>query len=347
MPIVVDGLPSANREFATKPLSRVRSGARGRSDATLTIGLVNNMPDPALESTEQQFLRLLHEAAKNLPIRVKLFSIGSIPRGERAREHLRTYYSDTRDLWGSRIDGLIVTGTEPRAANLADEPYWAALTALFDWAQENTTSTVLSCLAAHAAVLHLHGIKRVPLPQKCFGVFQQQKHSDHLLLRGCSGRMATPHSRWNELPGPALASAGYDVLTASPNAGVDTFVWQGRSQFLFFQGHPEYDPETLGREYRRDVGRFLRREQPRYPDLPIGYFDEATTQSLQDFRLRAEADRRDDLLSEFPASPISFGNTWRAFAIGVYNNWLTHMAAQRGKAMARSFTSLSPAAAAP
>jgi homoserine O-succinyltransferase len=347
MPIIVDGFPPTKRLPATRSVGRKYLGAGQRAEAALTIGLVNNMPDPALESTEQQFLTLLHEAAKDLVIRVRLFSIGSIPRGERAREHLRAYYSDPRDLWGGTLDGLIVTGTEPRAADLADEPYWASLTDLFDWAQDNTAGTVLSCLAAHAAVLHLHGIKRVPLSKKCFGVFQQQKHSDHPLLKGCSGRVATPHSRWNELPGAALASAGYDVLTASADAGVDTFVWQGRSQFLFFQGHPEYDLETLRREYRRDVGRFLRHEQARYPDLPAGYFDDATTRSLQTFRVRAEAERRAELLSELPAASISPGNAWRAFAIGVYSNWLTHVAAQREKVAARSFNSLSPAAAAP
>ena len=43
------------------------------------------------------------------------------------------------------------------------------------------------------------------------------------------------------------------------------FVKQTRSLFIFFQGHPEYEETTLLREYRRDVGRFLRGQQPHYP----------------------------------------------------------------------------------
>jgi len=55
------------------------------------------------------------------------------------------------------------------------------------------------------------------------------------------------------------------------------FVKERKSLFLFFQGHPEYDADSLPREYRRDVGRFLRSERESYPGMPKGYFDEATT----------------------------------------------------------------------
>ena len=51
---------------------------------------------------------------------------------------------------------------------------------------------------------------------------------------------------------------------------------QRESLFVFFQGHPEYDAVTLLLEYRRDVGRYLRRERDTYPPMPQGYFDEET-----------------------------------------------------------------------
>ena len=66
-------------------------------------------------------------------------------------------------MWDTRLDGLIVTGTEPKSKNLDDEPYWAALPQVIDWAREHTHSTIWSCLAAHAAVLHTDGIERRPL----------------------------------------------------------------------------------------------------------------------------------------------------------------------------------------
>src|ERR1700746_377518 len=149
MPVLVDECPSADKLLIAYRRARSTPPATAPRDprTKLTVGLVNNMPDSALESTEQQFLTLMDEAATDLEVRVRLFSIDSVPRSERGRQHIRASYVDIREIWGSRLDGLVVTGTEPRAPHLADEPYWKSLTELFDWAQENTTTTIFSCLA--------------------------------------------------------------------------------------------------------------------------------------------------------------------------------------------------------
>src|SRR5882672_12961478 len=121
----------------------------------LDIGLVNNMPDGALEATERQFLTLLNEAADHgISARVTLFALPGVPRTDLGRHHLSSY-GRIGELWERSLDGLIVTGTEPRAANLQDEPYWADLARLVEWAMQNSSSAIWSCLAAHAAVLHL------------------------------------------------------------------------------------------------------------------------------------------------------------------------------------------------
>ena len=73
--------------------------------------------------------------------------------------------------------------------------------------------------------------------------------------------MNIPHSRGNDLAERDLKAAGYRILTRAPVAGVDMFARQEGSFHLFFQGHPEYEPATLLREYRRDIGRFLRGER--------------------------------------------------------------------------------------
>jgi Homoserine O-succinyltransferase len=145
----------------------------------------------------------------------------------------------------AELDGLIVTGTEPKAANLVDEPYWAAFSQLVDWASHNTISTIWSCLAAHAAVLHLDRIERVPLREKCIGIFDCDKLADHPLTANLPPRLAIPHSRWNELSEAALLANGYQVLTRSAAAGIEAFVRQEQSLFLFFPGHPEYGASPL------------------------------------------------------------------------------------------------------
>ena len=106
------------------------------------------------------------------------------------------------------------------------------------------------------------------------------------------------------MPADALAGAGYDILTKSPDMGVDMFAKHDRSLFVFLQGHPEYDPTTLLREYRRDVGRFLRREREGYPALPRHYLDAPSERSLEAFRRRALSARNPELLEGFPAAAI-------------------------------------------
>jgi homoserine O-succinyltransferase/O-acetyltransferase len=306
---------------------------RESDPGSLTIGLVNNMPDAALQATERQFAALLGAAADDLAVRVRLFALPEVPRTEWGYQYVRRFYAGLDDLWDSRLDGLIVTGTEPRSADLKAEPYWGSLTRVLDWAERNTHSAVWSCLATHAALLHLDGIDRRPLGDKRFGVFDCARVTDHPLLAGAPPSLRMPHSRWNDIPEDALASSGYRVLTRSPEAGVDAFVKEGRSLFVFFQGHPEYDAHTLMLEYRRDIKRFLLRERDTYPTMPRGYFDGATVEALTALHARALADRREETLSDFPTA-LATGtvtNTWHATATHIYGNWLRYMCAQKAR----------------
>src|SRR5262245_5541831 len=112
----------------------------------LRIGLVNNMPDAALEATEQQFASLLNAAAGS-PVRLRLFALPEVPRGNAGRERIRRFYSDLRTLNRTRLDGLIVTGAEPIAPDLKDEPYWRPLIDVLRWAEMKAVPTIWSCLA--------------------------------------------------------------------------------------------------------------------------------------------------------------------------------------------------------
>jgi len=296
----------------------------------IDIGLINNMPDAALDATVRQFRALLGAAADDMVVRLTLFTLPEVPRTDFGRQ-LVSGYADISDLWESHLDGLIVTGAEPRAADLEDEPYWESLTRVLEWAERHTYSTILSCLAAHAGILHLDGIARRPLGDKRFGVYECVRVSDHPLTAATPSRLQMPQSRWNEIPEEALLACGYRVLTRSDDAGVDAFVKQRKSLFVFFQGHPEYEAVTLLLEYRRDIGRFLRRERETYPPMPHGYFDEETVAALTALRERALADRREELLAEFPTAMAAgkVTNTWRSTAEGLYRNWLRYIATEK------------------
>src|SRR2546422_3177312 len=314
------------------------AGASGRreSDASgLTIGLVNNMPDAALQATERQFVALLGAAAGDIVVRLRPYALPEIPGREWGHQYVTRFYAGLGELWDSQLEGLIVTGTEPRSPTLKDEPYWASLISVLEWAEHHTHSAVWSCLATHAALLHLDGIARRPLDEKRFGIFECERVADHPLTADAPARLRMPHSRWNEIPEDALRSCGYRVLTRSDAAGVDAFVKQRKSLFVFFQGHPEYEAHTLMLEYRRDIKRFLLRERDTYPTMPQGYFDDATVEALTVLRERALVNRREEVLADFPTALAAGAgtNTGRGPAARVYRNWVLYLSArQEGRA---------------
>lgn len=301
------------------------------SGKAITIGLINNMPDAALEPTERQFLSLLDSASSGISVRLLLYSLPGVVRNQSGARHIREFYSSVENLWGMQLDGLIVTGREPLALNLADEPYWESFTRVVDWARDNTCSTVWSCLAAHAAVLYMDGIGRVKNGHKHCGVFDCARVSDHPLTAATPSGIKLPHSRWNGVPEDELTACGYRVLTRAENVGVDTFIRQQKSLFVFFQGHPEYESDTLRLEYRRDLGRYLRGETYTYPLIPQGYFDSETVIALTALQRQSRYRGPQGVLTEVSKilEEANIENTWRATAACIYRNWLLHICAQK------------------
>jgi homoserine O-succinyltransferase len=318
--------------FIYRPLSPDRQSGRGEG-VSIVIGLVNNMPSAALRSTERQFYELLSAASDGLKVCLRLFSLPEVPRGKVDRLLISQSYENISHLWTSHLDGLIVTGTEPRAAALVDEPYWGTLAKLIDWAEDNTLSTIWSCLAAHAAVFHLDGISRRALRGKLSGVFDSSKVQDHTIMFRAPSSWRIPHSRYNELSEDALVSNGYSILSRCPKAGVDIFVKQRQSLFIYLQGHPEYDPGALLREYRRDSARFLAGERDDYPEMPCGYLDDETAAILEAHRKNALSHRGCDLVSSFPAvAKEKLSYEWRGLATQLYTNWFSYLVAQKARA---------------
>lgn len=278
------------------------------------IGIVNNMPPAAIRSTERQFGEVLTEAADgDTSLRIEWYR----PNGIRP-EH----YGRLEDLWDRDLDGLIVTGAEPKAATLPDEPFWQSLTEIVDWAARNTSSAIWSCLAAHAAVLHLDNIERRPNDEKVFGLFESVRTGDHAIVANTAPVWRVPHSRWNGVSERDLIARGYSVLVKSEAAGVDTFVKQvDRSLFVFMQSHPEYDSNSLMREYHRDVARFHNGLRDRYPNVPRNYFDTAVAAELEAIREDPAGQERGlDLLDQ-----VRLENSWRSVTIQLYRNWLSYL----------------------
>lgn len=295
---------------------------------SLHIGLVNNMPETAFKATQRQFVSLLDAASGHIQIHLSLYTL---PGFSKSDSGIHSGYSNIDALFNTRLDGLIVTGREPTTSDLRDEPYWESFTQVLEWAQQNTSSTIWSCLAAHAAVLHMDGISRRKRSDKLSGVFEFVPAPDHWLTKGVPLRLQVPHSRWNGLAEADLAARGYEVLARTGDTEVDTFIKQGSSLFLFFQGHPEYESDTLCREYRRDVERYLRHQLNAYPSMPANYLDQNTEDALNAVRKQALASRSKDLLTDLTTAlqTKSIRNTWHSTATSMYRNWLEFISARK------------------
>ena len=181
------------------------------------------MAAAAFPATERQFVSLLESASAGISIRLSLYTLSGIPRAEIVGKQTPARYANVETLWDRQLDGLIVTGREPLTPDLRDEAYWKSFTQVLEWARENTRSAVWSCLAAHAAVLHMDGICRQKSANKHFGVFDCDRVSQHALTKGLTGRYSIPHSRWNGVAEEKLTECGYAVLGRTAEAGVDTF----------------------------------------------------------------------------------------------------------------------------
>ena len=303
---------------------RLRRGLFADRGRHLRVDLVNNMPDAALFSTQRQFVKLLEEGARGYDVTLGLMTLDTLERSAEARAEMAGLYRAPANLRASPPDAVIFTGAEPRAAELDEEPYWRELTDLFDVAQARTFATLASCLAAHALAWHRDGVRRRRSSQKWSGLYPLSLTKPHILTRGLRAG-GVPHSRWNGLDEAELVAQGYVVLTRAGEAGVDMFMKDGDHLSLFFQGHPEYDGDTLAREYRRDVSRALEGGRP--PRLPVNYFDPETERRLESHLARMmKGEEAPHLPNALLAAPQA---DWRRRSGRVVENWLNEISARK------------------
>ncbi len=293
----------------------------------LHIGLLNMMPDAALEATERQFLRLVGACNQIAQFHVHLFTIDGLERSEKTQTHIDNYYESFEQIKHDGLDALIISGANVTHTHLQDEDFWLPLTKVFEWAKNNVTSTLCSCLATHALIQYCHGIERTPLPTgKRWGVFSHKVlDRAHPLVVESNTRFDVPHSRFNEVFQQDMVKHGINVLVKSEEAGVHLAVSEDGFRMVYFQGHPEYDDISLLKEYKREVLRFFNNDREDYPPFPMHYFSEAVECCFhRDKEQVIKAKQQQQDLPLFPEAEILpyIDNTWRDTAKAIFNNWL-------------------------
>ncbi len=292
----------------------------------LHVGLLNMMPDAALAATERQFFRLVGESNPIAQFYVHPFTLPELQRGPEAQAHIDDYYEPFDRIREQGLDALIVTGANVIGPELANQPFWEPLIAVIDWAMDNVTSTLCSCLATHAMLQFRYGKKRVPQSHKIWGVFPHRVlDKSHPLVNDVNTRFDVPHSRWNAVTRQQFEAAGLHVLVDNEGIGVHLATSADGLRVVFFQGHPEYDTISLLKEYKREVMLYANGNRDDYPPFPANYFHTREKALLKEYRGRIEAALADgSRLPEFPEWLIErrLDNTWHDTAEAVVGNWM-------------------------
>jgi homoserine O-succinyltransferase len=292
----------------------------------LHIGLLNMMPDAALRVTEQQFMRLIGSCNQIAQFYVHPFSIPGLPRSPETKKYIKSFYKNFEHLQQDGLDALIITGANISNPDLAKETFWQPLQEVITWATKNVTSVLCSCLATHALAKQLYNIDRQPLPQKRWGVYTHRiAPLKHPLLRNINTRFDVPHSRYNALTREQLENAGLTILVESPEAGVHMVVSSDLFRLVYFQGHPEYDFNSLLKEYKREVLRLMAGELDEYPPYPENYFSPEAVSIADSYKKTVlSCKKAGKPVPPFPEKEIEphLDNTWGDTGKAIFNNWL-------------------------
>lgn len=326
MPIVEHSSLPTFRDLRRQGHTVLTLGDAQRQDIrALHVGLLNMMPDAAFQITEQQFIRLVGSSNHIAQFFVHCFTVPGLARSDATQAYIDSHYEDLSSIYADGLDALIVTGANVANPRLEIEPFYRPLTEVIGWASENVTSVLCSCLSTHALMKYLHGISRVPLRQKQWGVYSHRVVSPtHPLLRDINTKFDVPHSRYNAITRGHFVSAGLQILIESEEAGVHAAVSGDGIRRVYFQGHPEYDANSLLKEYKREVLRYFGGERDR-PPFPEHYIVRDAAVLLERYLDEAHAAHAVGApLPAFPETEVApfLDNTWRDTARAIFDNWL-------------------------
>jgi homoserine O-succinyltransferase len=298
---------------------------RDTSIEALRVGIADLMGSEARGVVYRMFADLL--TRRRPAPEVYLFDpFEAVPRAA-APDRSRIGWSDLAEL-----DALIVTGAEPSTDQIEADSTWPVIARIVEDAAAKPVSVVFSCFSAHAALRMRYSLPRTPLANKRCGVFEYRvvDPASHLMA-GVGPVVTALQSRWNTVALDDLVKAGLRPLASAPDDDWHLAVSSDGLREVFLQGHPEYGPDMLLREYRRDIRRYLAAETDRYPRLPSNYFDVAAVAALGEFQSRAIRRRDVRLLETFPGAVAAAGlrDRWSSTSRTIFRNWLDLVALRK------------------
>ena len=246
----------------------------------LKIVILNLMPIKI--TTETDLIRLLSNTP--LQLDVHFMKLKSHTPKNTPIEHMMMFYRDFELMENEKFDGMIVTGAPVELLDYEEVGYWEEINKIFQWARTHVTSTLYICCAAQAALYSHYGIPKYHLKKKMFGVFNQHTlHPQLPIFRGFDDIFAMPHSRHTEVRREDIVKhKELSIIAESYESGVGIVMAREGREF-FITGHMEYNPDTLDKEYKRDMGK---RDDV---DMPQNYYRNDNPDDGPQVRWRAHA----------------------------------------------------------
>ncbi|MBR3472331.1 MAG: homoserine O-succinyltransferase [Prevotella sp.] len=256
----------------------------------LRIVILNLMPLKI--TTETDLIRLLSNTPLQLDI--TFMKLKSHTSKNTPIEHMMMFYRSFDDLRREKFDGMIITGAPVESIPFEEVTYWDEMKDIMDWARTHVMSTMYICWAAQAGLYYHYGIPKHPLEKKLFGIFRQQTlHRPLPIFRGFDDEFFMPHSRHATISRDDVVNNKNLTLIAEGEESGVSMVMAREGREFFITGHLEYAPDTLDKEYRRDLGK---RDDV---EMPQNYY-------------------RDN---DARKSPMV---TWRAHANLLFSNWINY-----------------------
>lgn len=295
MPIKIPNrLPAVKRLESENIFVMTETRAVKQDIRPLRLMFVNLMPTKI--TTETQILRYL----SNTPLQIEIDFVHMKTHESKntTKEHLLTFYKTFDQVKEKKFDGMIITGAPVENMEFEEVDYWDELCEIMEWSKSHVTSTFHICWGAQAGLYYHYGIKKHPLKEKMFGVFEHNvNRTTSKLMRGFDNSFYVPHSRHTTILREDIEKVPkLEILSESNEAGV-YIVFTKAGKQIFVTGHSEYDANTLHDEYMRDIEKGLDINMPKnyYPN------DDVTKPPMM---------------------------RWRSHASLLYSNWLNYFVYQ-------------------
>lgn len=220
----------------------------------LNVLILNLMPTKII--TEIQMLRKLSNTP--LQVQVEFLQTASYRPRHVDANHLESFYTTFDQVKDRYFDGMIITGAPLDFIKFEDVDYWKELCKIMEWTKTHVHSTLHSCWGAFAGLYYHYGIPKYDRETKLFGVFPHtMEKRTSPLFRGMDDVFYAPHSRATIFHDEDIRKVPeLEVMAVSKQAGISIIKTQNSHQF-FLTCHPEYDADTLAKEYYRDVEKGL------------------------------------------------------------------------------------------